>query len=214
MSDTPQNENNQTTQTETQTQQVEQATTASTAGEVFSEEKPAEAEAPFAEDKLTLPEGFEKGENFKEFTDIVTGLPHAKAQALVELHAKYVDAAVNKLTQAWESQQVEWQTAVKNDPEIGGAKLEGVKQTIAKVLDNTEFTDPEFRKAIISTGAGNHPAVIRTMYRMAKALTEGGSVAGGAPNREKDGSTSGQQPSIAEAMYGPNGPHSGGPKLS
>lgn len=185
---------------------------------VFAEPKSGETPAadPLDLEKLTLPEGFEKGENFDKFTAIAKefNLSHTKTQELVSLHAKAVEAAMQSLTTSWEAKQAEWQTAVMADPEIGGAKHEEVKQTISKVLDNPALTDPEFRKAVIMTGAGNNPAVVRTMYRWAKALSEGGSINGGAPAREQANGAGNQRPSPGEAMYGPSGPHTGGPRLS
>jgi hypothetical protein len=169
---------------------------------------------PFDPEKLTLPEGFEKTEHFEKFSTIAKelGIPHAKAQDLIGLHAEVTKAAQEKLYADWHEQQGKWQKDVQADPEIGGQHLDTVKQTVSKLLDNPELSDPKFREALIFTGAGNNPAVIRTLFRWAKALSEGGSVAGGIPARRADGSTDTTRPSIADAMY-PGGPHSGGPKL-
>jgi hypothetical protein len=113
---------------------------------------------------------------------------------------------------AWAEQNTKWQNEVKADQELGGAKLDEVKQTISKVLDNTELSDPKVREVLDFTGAGNHPAIIRTFYRWAQKLSEGGSVAGEPAPRNADGTLANQQrPSVAAAVYGAGGPKSGGP---
>lgn len=200
-----------TTQTETTSTEV------SPKPESVFETKPGEtAPEPFDPAKLELPEGFvAEGEGFEQFTNIAKelGLPHAKAQELVGLHAAAVTKAMQGLTDQWQAKQTEWLTELKADKELGGANLEVVKQTVAKVLDNTDLTDPGFREALNFTGAGTNPAIVRSLYRWAKALTEGGSVAGGATQRNAQGQLANQPQSIAQSMYGPSGPHSGGPKI-
>lgn len=171
--------------------------------------------APFEAEKLALPDGYERGENFDAFAGVMKefGVSQEKAQELVGLHAKSIEAALKSLRDDWTQKQQEWQGVIKTDPEIGGRNFEGVKQTISKVLDNVELTDPGFREAMDFTGAGNNPAIVRTIYRWAKALSEGSELQGGAPERNRDGSLNGDRPSAAQAMY-PGGPHTGGPKLN
>lgn len=194
--------------------------TAAAAGQVTEpaslvNESAATAADPFDAEKLTLPEGFEKTEQYTEFTNIAKelGLSQPNAQKLIDLHAAVNKAAVENLSAGWQKQNDEWVAEVKADPEIGGAKLDEVRQTISKLLDNPELTDPKFRAALDFTGAGNNPAVIRTLSRWAKALSEGSAVAGGPAARNPDGSVAQTRPSIAGAIYGADGPHSGGPKL-
>lgn len=178
---------------------------------------PKEPEAPVAFDpeKLTLPEGFDaKTPAFEEFTQLAkdAGMTGDVAQKLVDFHLKHTQEASKALMDNWAATQEEWVNQVKSDKEIGN--LDNLRQTIAKVADNQEFTDPEFKSALAFTGAGNHPAILRTLYRWAKALGEGGPVAGGAPARAGNGALANNPPSAAEAIYGPGGPHTGGPKLS
>ncbi len=165
------------------------------------------APEPFDPEKLTLPEGFDKTEAFEGFTNLAKehGLTGPAAQALVDLHAKHVQATVEKLTAAFAEQQDKWKAAVKADPEIGGDKLEAVRQTFARVAMNPELSDPDFIDALVYTGAGNHPAVVRTLAKWSKALSEGAHVGGNIPARDGQGNTVSRQPTLAEAMY-PGGP--------
>lgn len=135
-----------------------------------------------------------------------------RAQELVNLHAETINAALKSQRDDWIRQQTDWQKEVDADPELGGSNLNVVKQTVARVLDNPDLTDPKFREALAFTGAGNNPAIVRSLYRWAKALSEGSSVNGGSPGRNRDGSVNGERPSVAQAIYGPQGPYSGGPR--
>jgi hypothetical protein len=196
--------------TETAAATTEPATT--------TEAAPATPQAdPYDSAKLTLPEGFDKeNETFKAFEGLAkeAGLSHKAAQTLIDQHTAAIKASTDALYADWYKQNETWQKEVKADAEIGGAKLDGVLQTVAKVLDNAELTDPKFREALEYTGAGNHPAVARTLYRWAKALSEGESVSGNPPARAANGALSNDRPSPGQSIYGPTGPHTGGPKLS
>lgn len=74
-----------------------------------------------------------------------------------------------------------------NDPEIGGAKLAGVKATVASAMAQFGNAD-EIKSALNETGAGSNPVLIKWFNRMASALSEGTPVkGGGVPNIRKSG---------------------------
>lgn len=170
---------------------------------------PADEPAAFDPEKLTLPEGFEKNEHFSSFNEWAkeAGITHDAGQKLIDLYSKMAAAGAESSMNAWTEQNTKWQQEVRTDKEVGGENLQGVLQTISKVVDNPDLTDPKFREALNFTGAGNHPSVVRTLARWAKALNEGAAVSGGPPG------TQGQRPSLAESIYGPNGPQRGNPRM-
>ena len=172
--------------------------------------------AEFDAEKITFPEGFTREDAlYDDFKNIATEhkLSGPVAQKLIDLAAKQTKAANETLLAQWDKQQQDWQTEIKADKEIGGDKLSGTLQTFAKVANDPELSDPKFREALTFTGAGNHPAIVRTLAKWAKALTEGGPVRGNPPQRDAQGNAVTQRPmTIGEAFY-PNGPHSGGPKI-
>jgi hypothetical protein len=174
---------------------------------LLSEPK-ADEPVPFAPDKLTLPEGFEKNDLFNDFSTLATEskLPHDVAQKLIDLYSNGAKASAEASLKGWQETNAKWQEEVKADKEVGGANLSGVLQTISKVVDNPDLTDPKFREALDFTGAGNHPAVVRTLAKWAKALSEGTSVAG------EPASNQGARPSIADAIY-PGGPRQGNSRM-
>jgi len=101
----------------------------------------------------------------------------AQAEALLGLHGDLAKKAMEAQAEAWNGLQKQWQDEVRADKEIGGAKLTAeVLPAIAKVLD--QFGGPEVRQALDVTGAGNNPAIIKMLYKVANAITEGGAVKG------------------------------------
>jgi hypothetical protein len=177
-------------------------------------QEPPPAPEPFTADKLTLPEGMEKNEVYDEFTNFAkeAGFKHSDAQKALDLAAKAIKANSEATYAAWYKQQNEWLDLIKKDPELG-PNLEVAIQTFAKVADNRELTDPDFRKALDFTGAGTHPAIVRTLIRWSKALSEGSLVAGNPAQRDRQGGAAPSDKTMADRLY-PGGPHTGGPKLS
>lgn len=176
---------------------------------LLSEAKPAPE--PFDPEKLAVPEGLSKDDAlWGDFVNFAkeSGLAAPVAQSLVDLAAKQVQSVNQKLQASWDKQNEDWQAEVRADKEIGGDRLNGTLQTFAKVASDPELSDPKFREALAFTGAGNHPAIVRTLARWAKALSEGGPIQGGPAVRTAGPTT------LGEAMYGPGGPHVGGPRLS
>lgn len=157
------------------------------------------AEAPVAFDatKLTLPEGMKADDPaFKTFTETFTDEkldPQARGQKLLDLYTNTVKDIHKAQVDAWNSTNEKWVNEVKADPEIGGAKFESTKTTIAKAIDSL---GPElsvsFRQGLDATGAGNHPAIWKGLAKMAALLTEGGHVSGAPPKAA---------PSIGETFF-------------
>ncbi len=160
-----------------------------------AEEPPAYE--PLTADALKLPaeeEGFAINEGLRdEFLNLVNDqnlTPAERAQSLVDLYVKTAKEASEKGSQAWDSVQQQWQEQAMADPDIGGAKLEPALISVSRAID--KFGTPEVREAMDLTGAGNHPAIIKFIYQMAKQFDEGTPVSGQA--------TSGGQ-SLADKMF-------------
>lgn len=172
----------------------------------------ADTEAPFDPETIKFPEGITKDDAlFGEFAGMAKAhkLSGPVAQQIIDLAAKQAQVSNEKLLANWNKQQEEWQAEIKSDKNIGGDKLAGTLQTFSKVADDPALSDPKFREGLAMTGAGNHPAVVRTLARWAQALAEGGPVRGGPTVNGTRAPAS-----IGEAIYGESGPHTGGPRLS
>lgn len=133
--------------------------------------------------KLALPEGMQADDpTFKSFSEIFTDDkldPQARGQKLIDLYKDAVTGIRQQQVDTWKTTNESWVAAVKADPEIGGAKFEPTKTTIARAIDSL---GPElsvaFRQGLDATGAGNHPAIWKGLAKMAALLTEGGHVSG------------------------------------
>lgn len=173
-----------------QTTDLEDTTSERTINGKAEQDKAAQPQPPVRADfdptRIKFPEDVKVPAGdpaFVEFADITRkhGLPQDAAQEYVDLYAKTVKSAADKPYQMWRDTQKGWQDEVMADPEMGGKNFDNVRRTIGTVLN--EYGDPKVRQALDFTGAGNNPAIIRTFYRMAKALAEPGPVGAQAPTR-------------------------------
>lgn len=138
------------------------------------------------------------------------GLTQDQAQRLVNLQAAR-DSALLKAPQAtYDALRQDWQTKTLNHPEIKSARsgdlngIDAVKAEMGKALN--AIGDPalatEFKAAMDLTGAGDHPAFVRTFLKLAGFVTEGKHVAGAGPSPigQRD-PTKPAAPTAAQALY-------------
>lgn len=165
-------------------------------GNLMADAKPETAEAP-AEPKpegdkpaepiaydFKLPEGVAKDDPLvAAYTEAVAEakLPADVAQAVIERLAPKVAEALQAPHRLWSETQTKWQDEVRNDPEIGGTKLQPTLASIAKLLDDPRWCPPGTREALSFTGGGNNPALIKAFANFARLVTEGGMVAAAKP---------------------------------
>lgn len=177
-------------------------------------ESNAKTGAPEKYEPFKAPEGFEIDKDavakaepiFKEL-----GLNQDQAQKLVDFYSDISKSAGEDMVKATLAEQKEWQQKLTNDPEIGGAKLAQTKATINKAIDGilSKAEASAFREAMDYTGAGNHPAFAKAIFKLASLLTEAPArdhVTGNGPSRESQTPTGRvDRPSTANALY-PNLP--------
>lgn len=105
-----------------------------------------------------------------------TGLTQEAAQKVADLGVKQMQ----KFRQTYEAHVAEtvegWKQASVSDKEFGGANLQA-NLAIAKQALET-FATPEDRAFLAESGLGNHPAIIRMLYRAGKAISEDGFISG------------------------------------
>lgn len=173
---------------------------------VLNETDTNEDKGPPSKYEFKLPEGAQLDEKAVEeasaiFKDL--GLNNKGAQRLVDFYTSKMAELAEAPQKAWTDTQKEWQSQIKNDKELGG-KLPEVRSTVARAIDG--LGDPalakEFRQAMDITGAGNHPAFIKTFYKLAQSITEGKHVSGTSPSKFGQAAPgSADRPSTARAMY-------------
>lgn len=78
----------------------------------------------------------------------------------------------------------EWVKSAKADAEIGGAKFDENMGVAKKALDT--FGSPELKTLLKESRLGNHPEVIRFMFKAGQAISQDGFVPGRASSASKD----------------------------
>jgi hypothetical protein len=173
----------QATQGQTPTEGQAADGTGDAAGE---QDKPAE--------KAGAPEKYEfkaeEGRAFdpkviEQFSEVARelDLPQDAAQKILDKMAPTLAA---RQAEALEAARADWADTARTDKEFGGDKLNENLAVAKKALD--QFGTPELRTLLNESGLGNHPEVIRVLYRAGKAISEdrfvGGSVGGPPASRD------------------------------
>ena len=123
-----------------------------------------------------LPEGVEPAaEQISAYTDVLREhrIPPETGQKLLDLHTATIQRmAENTLAdqhKAFADVRRQWREEV-----IGGSGYETALRAIARARDAvvSESDRPAFDRFLRDTGAGDHPAFLRAMYRVANLLDE------------------------------------------
>lgn len=118
-------------------------------------------------------------ERMSSLTEWLNGVkaPPEAAQKLLDLHIAEVNDIGNRLMQAqWDvfrKQQEEGIKEIREDPVIGGSRLETAKRTCASFIEQYGGSADEIRgiwRDLAETGAGNKPRIVRLMHRAGEAL--------------------------------------------
>lgn len=110
-----------------------------------------------------------------QFSEIAKelNLPQDAAQKILD---KMGPTIATRQAEAIEAARTEWANASQTDKEFGGEKLTENLSVAKKALDS--FGTPELRTLLNQSGLGNHPEVIRFMYRAGKAISDDSFVSG------------------------------------
>ena len=165
-----------------QTEQVTEQPGATTETETGSEAtgQPVEYEA------FTMPEGMEMdAEVLDEFKPIAKelGLDQAKAQQLVDLGSKIAAKMQQHSIEVWQKQTSEWKDQASADKEYGGKDFDANLGTALAAVE--KFGTPELKAILDESGFGNHPEVVRFMYRVGKAISSDAQLVTGKPNNSR-----------------------------
>ena len=106
--------------------------------------------------------------------------------------------------------RTDWQAKVQSDPELAKAVngdktgLDAVKLDISRALNSLGDAAlvADFKAAMDLTGAGDHPAFVKALWKLSSFITEGKHVSGGGPSvhgQRPLGQS--ERPSAASALY-------------
>lgn len=135
---------------------------------------------PLTAESITFPEGVEINEELRDkFLAFANErkLTADEANTLVALQADVMKAASERNSALWDEQVEKWVNEAKELPDIGGDKLPETLGEIRKMLD--QYGTPELDNALVLTGMGNHPELIKLFHRIATDLGEGKPISGG-----------------------------------
>ena len=136
-------------------------------------------------------------------------LTQEQAQKLISLQAQTMIDAAKAPQAAYEAMRLEWRNTVAADAEIksyatdGRTGADAVKVDIGKALATLPpQLANEFKQAMDVTGAGDHPAFVKAIWKLSQSVIEGKPVSGAGPSKfgQADPSRP-DKPSPAAAMY-------------
>lgn len=141
------------------------------------------------------------------------GITQEAGQKLFDFHTAQMIEAAKAPATAVETMRADWRTKVSADTEmakaINGDKtgLDAVKLDIGRALTHLDpALATDFKSAMDLTGAGDHPAFVKAMWKLSQLVTEGKHVIGGNPSplgQKPPGAA--DRPSAAKSMF-PNLP--------
>lgn len=141
----------------------------SKADDTKKEEAPKEVE--FTDFKL--PEGYVADPELTgEFKAVAKALKltQEQAQSLVDMQTKLATKQSTAMHEQWANTQKDWRAKSESDKEFGGTSFKANVGIAKTALD--KFGTKEFREAIENTGMGNHPELIRFLYKVGKSISE------------------------------------------
>lgn len=135
---------------------------------------------------LELPEGMVLDDAaVEQFGSVIKelGLDQEQTQKMASAYAQLQQAKAQEAGEAFSQQLDQWYEQSTTDKEFGGDKFEESAKLAVQAVE--KFGGPELKQVLENTGLGNHPEVIRFMYRVGKAVSEDNPGAGGNGPQEK-----------------------------
>lgn len=141
----------------------------------------AAAAEPIKYEPLNLPDGVElTPERIEAFDAVIAPhrLPGEARQQLAELHIaemqRYAEGVAADQWRVFGETQQAWQQRVLADPELGGAGHQTAMKFVAQARDElvAEADRADFADMLRISGVGNHPAMLRLLYRAGRRFAE------------------------------------------
>lgn len=175
-----------------------------------SDESSVESETSEQETKEGAPEKYEFNNEVADAPDVLDpevltafgevakelDLPQDAAQKVLDKVAPVIQA---RQAEQVEKARIDWAEESKSDQEFGGETFE-TNLEVAKTALNAFGTDP-FKQLLSESGLGNHPEVIRFMYRAGKAISEDSYVGNSQGANAQGGNVPKDFNGIANALY-------------
>lgn len=132
-----------------------------------------------------IPQDYQLDEGLaNEFLSLVnSGASRAAiAEGSVKLFMKAQEATEVAIVNGWQQTQSEWTNALKNDPEVGGEKLETSLATAKELIRTYGGQGAQELEGLLDlTGLGNNVHVVKLLNALAAAVPKEGTPVGGDP---------------------------------
>lgn len=134
-----------------------------------------EEEKPDVPEKyeLTMPEGIELDSNLLDKATPIfqeLGLTNDQANKLGTMFAEHQVKMQEQYVSDWAKTQEGWISDLKSDKDFGGSQFDSNVSVAKQAIER--FADDETKQFLNETGMGNHPALIKMMNRIGKAISE------------------------------------------
>jgi hypothetical protein len=140
---------------------------------------PEAAPAPIKYEAFKIPEGVKLDDKkLAEFSELVGAaqLPQEKAQQLVDMYVAEVPRFVQELRaeqrKHWDTLNDTWKTELRNDPNLGGNRLETTLSLAKAVVEEYLPADKvgEYMSHMRNNGMGNYLLHVQLLHNIGKAL--------------------------------------------
>jgi len=101
--------------------------------------------------------------------------------------AEQVQAQQQGQIDAFSQQLEDWETASKSDQEFGGDKFDESAAIARSAID--AYGTPELKTLMNDYGIGNHPEIVRFMYKVGKTLKPDSPGRGGQASQKSEGTS-------------------------
>lgn len=147
-----------------------------------AKEAPVEAQPPAAKtyEPFKTPDGVKLGDKeLKAFTDVIgpAQLPQETAQSLVDLYLAETQRlsaeAARHQKEHWNTLNDTWKTELRNDPEMGGNRLEtslGIAKAVIEEFGGTKEQVADLIAHTVNNGMGNYVGFNRLLHNIGVKL--------------------------------------------
>lgn len=183
---------------QTQTSETQAATTTETTEGAPKTEQATTTVVP-EKYEFTAPEGTEYDPGILDAFSGAAKEANLSQDAAQKLLANMAPVIAARQAEQVKQVQEQWKEASTADPEIGGEKLQENLAVARKGLDTLDpipkgQTTTALRTLLTSSGLGNHPEVLRLLFRAGQKVSEDGFVVGSSTNNANK--------TLAEKLYG------------
>lgn len=125
---------------------------------------------------FSMPEGVDLDKDLADEVSLIfkdKGFTQDEAQGMVDLYIEQRQKEMNAFMDMQANKVKEWRAELESDKEFGGENFNSNVNAVKKMLDTYGGQDVKDIKSVLTeSGLGNHPGIIKMLWRMSKATAE------------------------------------------